>query len=122
MRKPQPRTAAKPRKRAPKPSSPDAAQPWEEPPRYRLLPSEEAAALNAAEAARKPRKPHRPRPPQHCTVGYAYYATSPQRVPTLRLRGHWLEKLGFSIGSKLQIAVRDGELVVTVAPCQSPGA
>ncbi len=36
-------------------------------------------------------------------------------IPTLRLRGHWLEKLGFTIGSKLHIAVREGELVVTVA-------
>ncbi|MCD7097151.1 SymE family type I addiction module toxin [Stenotrophomonas sp. MMGLT7] len=116
MRKPQSRTAAKPRKRAPKPQSPDAAPPWDESPRFSLLPPEEAAALNAAEAARKPRKPHRPRPPQHCTVGYGYYATSTQRVPALRLRGHWLEKLGFSIGSKLQIAVREGELVVTVTP------
>ncbi|WP_144422905.1 SymE family type I addiction module toxin, partial [Xanthomonas arboricola] len=37
-------------------------------------------------------------------------------IPTLRLRGRWLEQLGFTIGSKLNIRMRNGELVVTVAP------
>ncbi|MCC8530603.1 SymE family type I addiction module toxin [Xanthomonas perforans] len=40
---------------------------------------------------------------------------SHQRIPTLRLRGRWLEQLGFTIGSKLHIRMRNGELVVTVA-------
>ncbi|MFS8426390.1 SymE family type I addiction module toxin, partial [Xanthomonas campestris] len=52
----------------------------------------------------------------HCTVGYGYYPASDQRIPTLRLRGRWLEQLGFTIGSKLYIRLRDGELVVSVAP------
>ncbi|WP_139015210.1 SymE family type I addiction module toxin, partial [Xanthomonas cannabis] len=52
----------------------------------------------------------------HCTVGYAYYPASHQRIPTLRLRGRWLEQLGFTIGSKLNITMRNGELVVSVAP------
>ncbi|MGN5616769.1 type I addiction module toxin, SymE family, partial [Xanthomonas hortorum pv. gardneri] len=51
-----------------------------------------------------------------CTVGYGYYPASDQRIPTLRLRGRWLEQLGFAIGSKLHIRLRDGELVVSVAP------
>ncbi|WP_429002367.1 SymE family type I addiction module toxin [Xanthomonas euvesicatoria] len=34
----------------------------------------------------------------------------------MRLRGRWLEQLGFTIGSKLHIRMRNGELVVTVAP------
>ncbi|MFP7019462.1 SymE family type I addiction module toxin, partial [Xanthomonas hortorum] len=51
-----------------------------------------------------------------CTVGYGYYPASDQRVPTLRLRGRWLEQLGFAIGSKLHIRLRDGELVVSLAP------
>ncbi|MGL6827417.1 type I toxin-antitoxin system SymE family toxin, partial [Xanthomonas hortorum pv. gardneri] len=50
-------------------------------------------------------------PPHHCTVGYGYYPASDQRIPTLRLRGRWLEQLGFTIGSKLHIRLRDGELV-----------
>ncbi|CAD7729853.1 Endoribonuclease SymE [Xanthomonas hydrangeae] len=54
-------------------------------------------------------------PPHHCTVGYGYYPASDQRIPTLRLRGRWLEQLGFTIGSKLHIRMRDGELVVSVA-------
>ncbi|MCF8795323.1 SymE family type I addiction module toxin [Xanthomonas campestris] len=65
--------------------------------------------------ARTPRPGH-PRAPQHCTVGYGYYPASDQRIPTLRLRGRWLEQLGFTIGSKLHIRLRDGELVVSVAP------
>ncbi|XHH30881.1 SymE family type I addiction module toxin [Xanthomonas euroxanthea] len=63
----------------------------------------------------KPRRPGHPRAPQHCTVGYGYYPDSHQRIPTLRLRGRWLEQLGFTIGSKLNIRMRNGELVVTVA-------
>ncbi|SYZ55460.1 type I addiction module toxin, SymE family [Xanthomonas arboricola pv. juglandis] len=57
-----------------------------------------------------------PRAPQRCTVGYGYYPDSHQRIPTLRLRVRWLEQLGFTIGSKLDIRMRNGELVVTVAP------
>ncbi|NIK08718.1 toxic protein SymE [Xanthomonas arboricola] len=64
----------------------------------------------------KPRRPGHPRAPQRCTVGYGYYPDSHQRIPTLRLRGRWLEQLGFTIGSKLDIRMRNGELVVTVAP------
>ncbi|MEG8133318.1 SymE family type I addiction module toxin, partial [Xanthomonas hortorum] len=60
--------------------------------------------------------PGHPRAPTHCTVGYGYYPASNLRVPTLRLRGRWLEQLGFAIGSKLHICLRDGELVVSVAP------
>ncbi|RBC96932.1 hypothetical protein BRM70_16205, partial [Xanthomonas oryzae pv. oryzae] len=33
----------------------------------------------------------------------------------VRLRGLWLEQLGFAVGCKLQITARNGELVVTVA-------
>ncbi|RNK72037.1 SymE family type I addiction module toxin, partial [Xanthomonas vasicola] len=33
----------------------------------------------------------------------------------VRLRGLWLEKFGFAVGSKLRITARNGELVVTVA-------
>ncbi|MFL8004372.1 SymE family type I addiction module toxin [Xanthomonas vasicola] len=56
--------------------------------------------------------PRRVRPTQQCTRGYGYYPDSQQPVPALRLRGRWLEKLGFAIGSKLRITVRDRELVI----------
>ncbi|MBB3834012.1 toxic protein SymE [Xanthomonas arboricola] len=65
---------------------------------------------------RRPPRPGHPRAPQHCTVGYGYYPATHQRIPTLRLRGRWLEQLGFTIGSKLNITMRNGELVVSVAP------
>ncbi|WP_425509394.1 SymE family type I addiction module toxin [Xanthomonas cannabis] len=59
---------------------------------------------------------HPGHPAHRCTVGYGYYPASNQRIPTLRLRGRWLEQLGFTIGRKLDIRLRDGELVVSVAP------
>jgi len=36
-------------------------------------------------------------------------------VPALRLAGRWREELGFAIGKKLHVRVRDGELVVSLA-------
>ncbi|WOB51305.1 type I toxin-antitoxin system SymE family toxin [Xanthomonas hydrangeae] len=68
-------------------------------------PKPQAATLRRAHAhpqpqpqprtdARTPRRPGRPRAPQRCTVGYGYYPASDQRVPTLRLRGRWLEQQG----------------------------
>ncbi|WP_166773037.1 SymE family type I addiction module toxin [Xanthomonas arboricola] len=53
---------------------------------------------------------------QHRTVGHGYYLTSHQLIPTLRLRGGWIEQFGSTIGSKLHIRMRNGELVVSVAP------
>ncbi|MCC5094374.1 MULTISPECIES: SymE family type I addiction module toxin [Xanthomonas] len=72
-----------------------------------------------------PRPPRKARTPTRCTVGYAFYEAEPgrphsQRIPSVRLRGLWLEQLGFAVGCKLQITARKGELVVTVerAPSQ----
>ncbi|WP_428960017.1 SymE family type I addiction module toxin [Xanthomonas oryzae] len=67
-----------------------------------------------------PRPPRKPRTPTRCTVGYAFYDAEPgrphsQRIPSVRLRGLWLEQLGFAVGCKLRITARNGELVVTVA-------
>lgn len=65
------------------------------------------------------RPPRKARTPTRCTVGYAFYDAEPgrphsQRIPSVRLRGLWLEQLGFAVGCKLQITARAGELVVTV--------
>ncbi|AKK63722.1 SymE family type I addiction module toxin [Xanthomonas oryzae pv. oryzicola] len=67
-----------------------------------------------------PRPPRKARTPTRCTVGYAFYDAEPgrpdsQRIPSVRLRGLWLEQLGFAVGCKLQITAPNGELVVTVA-------
>ncbi|ASY84247.1 SymE family type I addiction module toxin [Xanthomonas citri pv. malvacearum] len=67
-----------------------------------------------------PRPPRKARTPTRCTVGYAFYDAEPgrpdsQRIPSVRLRGLWLEQLGFAVGSKLRITARNGELVVTMA-------
>ncbi|MBO9879702.1 SymE family type I addiction module toxin [Xanthomonas sp. D-99] len=66
------------------------------------------------------RPPRKALAPTRCTVGYAFYDAAPgrqhsQRIPSVRLRGLWLEQLGFAVGSKLRITARNGELVVTVA-------
>lgn len=38
-----------------------------------------------------------------------------KRMPALRLAGRWMEGLGFAIGKKLHVHVRDGELVASLA-------
>lgn len=35
-------------------------------------------------------------------------------MPALRLAGRWVEELGFAIGKKLHVRVRNGELVVSL--------
>ncbi|WAT15228.1 SymE family type I addiction module toxin [Xanthomonas fragariae] len=115
MRQPPSRTTTTARKRAPRQPPRDAVWHIKESPRTLMLTPEQVAAANAADLAKQQRAPRRPRPPQHCTVGYGYYPASGQRIPTLRLRGRWLEQLGFAIGCKLHIRLRDGELVVSVA-------
>nr|WP_258532240.1 type I toxin-antitoxin system SymE family toxin [Xanthomonas oryzae] len=103
-------------KRPPCQATPCADLQWTfvEPTLSTMMTHEQAAALNAAEFARAQRPPRRVRPTQQCTMGYGYYSDSNQPVPALRLRGRWLEQLGFAIGCKLRITVRDRELVITV--------
>lgn len=55
-----------------------------------------------------------PHAPQHCTVGQGYYFTSNQRISTLRIRVGWIEQLGSTIGTKLPIRLRNGDLIVSV--------
>ena len=44
------------------------------------------------------------------------YHSRPERVvPFLRLRGQWLEKLGFSCGEKVRVVASPGRLVITPA-------
>jgi hypothetical protein len=37
-------------------------------------------------------------------------------MPSLRLRGRWLKQAGFDIGSRVQVSVEAGKLVVEVEP------
>lgn len=66
----------------------------------------------------RPKRSHSPRCPTQCTVGYACHDVlvdgrrQSRRIPTLRLSGQWLAELGFAPGSKPQIAVIDGALVI----------
>jgi len=115
MRKPPSRPAATSRKRAPRKTSQFRDWTIVEPTLTPMLTPEQIAAELAAEEARTPRAPRRRRPPQRCKMGYGYYPASNQVVPSLRLRGRWLEQLGFAIGSTLRIEVRDGALVVRMA-------
>ena len=34
-------------------------------------------------------------------------------IPRITLQGHWLEGLGFSIGDKLNVVCREGELIIS---------
>ena len=34
-------------------------------------------------------------------------------IPRITLQGHWLEVLGFSIGDKLNVICREGELIIS---------
>ncbi|WP_428959980.1 SymE family type I addiction module toxin [Xanthomonas oryzae] len=115
MRQPSSRRS-KTNKRSPSQATPCTDLQWTfvEPTLSPMMTHEQAEALNAAELARAQRPPRRVRPTQHCTMGYGYYPNSHQLVPALRLRGRWLEQLGFAIGCKLRITVRDRELVITV--------
>ncbi|WP_355608779.1 SymE family type I addiction module toxin [Xanthomonas cannabis] len=113
MRQPQSRTTT--RKRVKRQPPLDAVWRIKESPLTPMLTPEEIEAANAADLVKQQRAKRRPRPPQQLTVGYGYYPASDQRIPTLRLRGRWLEQLGFTIGSKLNVRVRNGELVVNVA-------
>lgn len=113
MRQPPSRTTT--RKRARRQPPRDAVWRIKESPLTPMLTPEEIEAANAADLVKQRRVVRRPRPPQQLTVGYGYNPASDQRVPTLRLRGRWLEQLGFVIGSKISIRMRDGELVVSLA-------
>ncbi|MFP7194932.1 SymE family type I addiction module toxin, partial [Xanthomonas hortorum] len=57
-----------------------------------------------------------PRPPHPLASASVYSPARDQPIPPPRHHGRWLEQLGFTIGSKLHIRLRDGELVVSVAP------
>jgi Toxin SymE, type I toxin-antitoxin system len=48
------------------------------------------------------------------TLPYAVAEGSP--IPALRLRGRWLAQAGFGIGSRVEVLVTDGELVLKVLP------
>ncbi|NYF22311.1 toxic protein SymE [Xanthomonas sp. JAI131] len=79
-----------------------------------MLTPEQIAAADAADLARQQRAPRRRRPPQQCTVGCGHSANG-KRMPALRLAGRWMEELGFAIGGKVRVRVRDGELVLSAA-------
>lgn len=57
---------------------------------------------------------------RHLTVSHTYqrrprrYGFDKEvRVPFLRMNGKWLEKAGFSVGSKVRVEVEEGRLVLT---------
>ena len=40
----------------------------------------------------------------------------PPKVPYIRMRGKWLRRLGFRIGSRIRVQAEPGRLVLTAAP------
>ncbi|MCC4622466.1 type I toxin-antitoxin system SymE family toxin [Xanthomonas cassavae CFBP 4642] len=117
MRRPTSRPTSRPkpaRKRATVPPSTEIAWHTLDPSIPPRVYTERTPIAEPRTESSTPRRAGHPRAPQHCTVGYGYYPASDHRIPTLRLRGRWLEQLGFTIGSKLHIRLRNGELVVSV--------
>ncbi|KLJ00834.1 hypothetical protein WQ56_08145 [Luteimonas sp. FCS-9] len=73
------------------------------------------AALDEAETI----KPRRARRPRRCTVGSGSYPSldryrGDDEIPTLRLRGLWLEALGFTVGSRVRITTEAGVVTLSV--------
>lgn len=59
------------------------------------------------------REPRRPR---------SYNESRPDRVvPYLRLKGQWLEALGFEVGETVRVATEPGRLVITPATSSASG-
>jgi len=50
------------------------------------------------------------------TISYAYGLNNEKPYPFIRLQGRWLERLGFSIGSRVVIAA--GEEILIIIPAQ----
>lgn len=50
------------------------------------------------------------------TVSYASRDPVYTRIPAITLKGQWLEAAGFTIGSKLDIKVMEGCIMLTVKP------
>lgn len=42
-------------------------------------------------------------------------------VPWVQLKGYWLEQVGFSIDTRVQVRIMDGCLVLTVLPHEQEG-
>lgn len=50
------------------------------------------------------------------TVSYASRYPEYPRIPAITLKGQWLEAAGFTTGSKMDIKVMEGCIVLTVKP------
>jgi len=67
---------------------------------------------------------HRPTTAQRrITVGTAHYPAlhgrdhgGDREVPYIRLRGHWLQRAGFTPNGRIRVSVRNGCLVMTCEP------
>ncbi len=54
------------------------------------------------------------------TVSYASRYPEYTRIPAITLKGQWLEAAGFTTGSKMDIKVMEGCIVLTVKPPEPP--
>ncbi|ENF4444828.1 endoribonuclease SymE [Salmonella enterica subsp. enterica] len=50
------------------------------------------------------------------TVSYASRFEDHQRIPAIIMKGQWLEAAGFATGTKIDIKVMEGCIVLTVKP------
>lgn len=87
---------------------------------YSVLAHQLKAYAAALEPLPKPR-PRGARRPQACSIGCAYYEAREGEahwfpIPALRLRGKWLEDIGFAAGSKVRVEVQPGLLQLRLIP------
>jgi Toxin SymE, type I toxin-antitoxin system len=47
------------------------------------------------------------------------YTRGPAPLPALRLKGRWLAQAGFDIGTRIEVIVTEGELVLRVLPAEN---
>ena len=56
------------------------------------------------------------KPCRHLTVGYLAGAGRGGSAPHIRIAGRWVEEAGFAVGSKVNVEVSHGRLVIDLAP------
>ena len=50
--------------------------------------------------------------------GSRMYGSTYVEIPALTLKGKWMEKLGFGIGTKVAVECQEGKLVIVAVECK----
>ncbi len=110
-----PRTASSPAPSvpAPPPQPPGLPLPASLPPYQPLCPPRRRRAPKPIIIKRKPRYRRSDRGERMLTV--AMLPEGDDRLPMIRMRGGWLARLGFEIGTRIVVSEERGRIVLTLA-------